>query len=412
MAQTCSCAPSAPLTFFIGLDVGVTYSGAYGVLVEHCKEHKVFNVLGHVEVEKFPTLLSRDGLTEVKFLPPKAEVNPDDEILSYFKMGVMDLNDPIFSQADDEVVQGLKDCWKKQPTYVVAPKAFSIFLHGLYHHVIRRSEIVFAAMAHAHVPVKIIATFPACWGQALHRPSIQTAFYTEGAYGVNDMTLEEEHVAALRGLMQSEPDTIQSLRDAKETAIICDIGGLTTDAVVHRFCPIVGASTSPRVWISCLNGGCLIDEEFSKELDREIERHIPEPYRLAHADEMREFKHSFMTQWREKDKLNYDPANYGDSLDFKIREWTLTIQHATFIRLFDQLLEHVVAIIKEAYDKECDLPVKAPTKVILVGGLSRCKYLVSALTEQVAKWGMEICHAPSRSRWNIVALGASYHQQP
>ncbi|CAH0040458.1 unnamed protein product [Clonostachys solani] len=375
MAHTCSCAPP---TLFVGLDVGVTYSGAFAVLAEYCKEHKVFNVLGDLEVEKFPTLLIRNGRIAVKFLPPEKRVEPDYKILSYFKMGVLDLTTDSFSQADTNVVQGLKDCWQRQPTYVIAPKAFGIFLHGLYQYVIDLSEMRFRTMGYAN---------------------FETAFFTEGAYDVKHMVTEEEHVAVLRGLMQSEPDTIQLLRDAKETAIICDIGGLTTDVVVHRFCPIVGASASPRVWISRLNGGCLIDEEFSKELDGEIERHIPETYRVDNADMLKQFKHSFMARWREKDKLEYDPVNYGDSMGFQIGEWTLSIQHSVFISLFDQLLNHVISIVREAYDTECALPVKPPTKVILVGGLSQCKYLVNALTEQFAQWSLEICPSPPQGRY-------------
>ncbi|CAH0020922.1 unnamed protein product [Clonostachys rhizophaga] len=387
MAQSCSCAHP---TLFIGLDIGVTYSGAVGILVEYCIEHKKFNVLGDIVIDKFQTLLTRKGKTEATFLPPGETIGPDDEILSYFKMGVIDLNGAKFSQADDKMVQGLKDCWGKQPTYVVAPKAFSLFIHGLYQHVIDLSEERLEDAGYKY---------------------IAQAFFTEGAYDVKNMVIEEEHVAALRGLMQSEPDTIQSLTDAKETAIICDIGGMTTDVVVHRFCPIGGASALPRVCMSRLNGACLIDEEYSKLLDREIERQIPEWYRENNADAMKDFKHLFMSQWREKDKLKYDPANYGDSLDLKIGKWRLSIQHAAFIGLFDPLLEHVISVVKEAYNKERAMPVKPPTKVILVGGLSHCKYLVNALTEQLAKEKLEVYPSPSQTRWNIVALGASYHYQ-
>jgi hypothetical protein len=78
--------------------------------------------------------------------------------------------------------------------------------------------------------------------------------------------------------------------------------------------------------MSRLNSGCLIDEAYSRELDGEIERHIPRSYRQAHADELKQYKDFFMTQWREKDKLEYDPANYGVSLNMQIGEWTLTIQ--------------------------------------------------------------------------------------
>uniref|UniRef100_A0A8H7NL92 Uncharacterized protein n=1 Tax=Bionectria ochroleuca TaxID=29856 RepID=A0A8H7NL92_BIOOC len=218
------------------------------------------------------------------------------------------------------------------------------------------------------------------------------AFFTEGAYDVRHMVTEEEHVAALRGLMQSEPETIQLLTDAKETAIICDIGGLTTDVVVHRFCPIVGPSASPRVWMSRLNSGHLIDEAYSRELDGEIERHIPTSYRQAYADELKQYKDFFMTQWREKDKLEFDPANYGVSLNMQIGEWTLTIQHTVFIRLFAQLLDHVFSIVKEAHERECCL-----SKVILVGGLSQCTYLVNVLTERFATLKLDIIQPPLKA---------------
>ncbi|CAI6096732.1 unnamed protein product [Clonostachys chloroleuca] len=221
MAETCSC---NRLNVFIGLDVGVTYSGAYGALAKYCEEHKTFNVVDKVEIDKFPTLL-----TGATFLPPHGTIKPDDELLSHFKLGVIDLNSTSFSQTDDKTVQNLKACWQKQPTYVVASKAFNIFLQGLYQHVLE--------------------------------PSLFYGGFYDGCFPMPPMKIEEEHVAALRGLMQSEPKLIQSLRD---------------DVVVHRFCPIVRASASARVWVSRLNGGCLNDEEYSKLLDREMERRIPE----------------------------------------------------------------------------------------------------------------------------------------
>ncbi|CAG9940372.1 unnamed protein product [Clonostachys rosea f. rosea IK726] len=364
MADRCSCGTP---TVFIGLDIGATFSGAFSVLAKHCREYKVFKVIGEVEVEKFPSVLIREGMTGAKFLPPKETVKPDDQILSYFKMGVLDLTSDSFSLSDAHVVQGLKDCWQKQPTYVIAPGAFSTFLHGLY----RYSE----------------TTSRFKWP------------FSRSAYDVRHMVTEEEHVAALRGLMQSEPETIQLLTDAKETAIICDIGGLTTDVVVHRFCPIVGPSASPRVWMSRLNSGCLIDEAYSRELDGEIERHIPRSYRQAHADELKQYKDFFMTQWREKDKLEYDPANYGVSLNMQIGEWTLTIQHTVFIRLFAQLLDHVFSIVKEVHERECCLSVRPPTKVILVGGLSQCTYLVNVLTERFATLKLDIIQPPAEGRY-------------
>jgi hypothetical protein len=155
------------------------FSGAFSVLAKHCREYKVFKVIGEVEVEKFPSVLIREGMTGAKFLPPKETVKPDDQILSYFKMGVLDLTSDSFSLSDAHVVQGLKDCWQKQPTYVIAPGAFSTFLHGLYRYVRDRSERRFRAMGHSEYEVRTIATFPACWGQERDHQSFQMAFFTE-----------------------------------------------------------------------------------------------------------------------------------------------------------------------------------------------------------------------------------------
>lgn len=195
-----------------------SYSGAYGALAKYCEEHKTFNVVDKVEIDKFPTLLVRDGKTGATFLPPHGTIKPDDELLSHFKLGVIDLNSTSFSQTDDKTVQNLKACWQKQPTYV-ASKAFNIFLQGLYQHVLERVEAKFVAMTKEYgtINVNLMCTFPACWGQELQQPSIQQAFSTEvstmDAFPMPPMKIEEEHVAALRGLMQSEPKLIQSLRD-------------------------------------------------------------------------------------------------------------------------------------------------------------------------------------------------------
>ncbi|CAI6096709.1 unnamed protein product [Clonostachys chloroleuca] len=114
---------------------------------------------------------------------------------------------------------------------------------------------------------------------------------------------------------------------------------------------------------------------------------------------LKKFKRALMKRWKEEDKLVHDPANYADSLDVEILEWTLSIQHATFIGLFDQLLEHLFSIVKGVHMKECAQPVNTPTKVILVGGLSQCAYLVNALTERFAGLNLRICPCPPQGRY-------------
>ncbi|KAF5562621.1 hypothetical protein FPHYL_5605 [Fusarium phyllophilum] len=265
---------------------------------------------------------------------------------------------------------------------------------------------------------EIAVTVPAIWPEDA-RERLLRALRSRSAniLGTNvhlaqNLVMESEAAAIALLSASANPGTLEGLNfNAKDTVIICDCGGGTTDLIsfqVRSMEPLAVREISPSKCIYA--GAALLDDGFMKllraktraERSKNVVKDLTDKNYDKFADDI------WHNNMKKKHSVNMEgqifdlPLKFiGKQVDQSTMEFTAADIHGVFdpvVNKITTLIESEMAIVREETGEQA-------THVVIAGGFGRNSYLRHKIADKVRS----VSPVTRTNQWISVARGAVLH---
>ncbi|KAI9155626.1 hypothetical protein HJFPF1_08213 [Paramyrothecium foliicola] len=373
---SCDC-QDVEVSMVIGLDIGATYSGAYGVERLTCKKHGNTRICKRYEVRKFPTVLVfHRGKNTVRF--------PDDNLPEPVEDGC-------------ERVTGWTRRNYRRGVEIPAEQLISEFLRGLF----ERASAKFKLRSWARryrTQAKLVITYPDCWsGRTLRRfqDAVRVSEVADEPT-VDCILYESEAEVALRGIQQEIPDILREHRQQHDVIIVLDCGGLTVDAGAYH-----SANPKKPLLADCVTiGGVTLDMHFSDMLNDEVKKRLSMCERSIASDRLDADVADIMRDWHQLLKEQYWHQTPGEYVWNISNKEIVVSRDADLLPIVKEYTAQVIGLATRVFQKARESH----------GGMNMGGFIPSVIKHEVEMTFPEIkvYLAKEEQRWNMVAYGAAH----
>ncbi|KAI5459404.1 hypothetical protein BGZ63DRAFT_276412 [Mariannaea sp. PMI_226] len=389
----------------IGIDFGTTFSGVSWAFSE--SPDKIY------EISEWPAAWYNNQ-NEVQ-VPTQFdiatgkwgyEITPDMNPMKWFKLLL--LNDADISRDEIRNSKHLQQARAelKQHNELKPVDVVGMYLKKLWDHTYAKLK---TRLDVDNIPLRVAITVPAIWppyAQSAMREAARQAGILESRF-IGDTTLDlvqEPEAAGLSILF--DRNGLPEIQ-AGESFVVCDAGGGTVDVISYTV-----TSNSPFKVKECvrgdgkLSGAVRIDEAFEAHLKGKTK------LKLQSLDQA-EYNTFVVEDWERGAKRNF--TNAEEPRQFHLRppskaykkmdRWrgkdSFAISREEMTIFFSRSLTGIRSLVHEQYENVQKETGRAPSKILLVGGLGSSQYIHSMLDTQFH----DIVLRPLQA-WSAVAHGA------